>query len=303
MGAGVVNNDQIAFVDRGQIALDGEFVVVLAKRPDHVDRPARRRVQLGRHGDVMIGAVHARSHQGLHRGVHTDVCAIDVLAVDGPHDQHSVRSGHVASAFHVKLRPVAVFRLEILQHGRYLCGHVFQVERLLLRPIGDAQAPSHVDELETDIQPAGYLCDQRQQHLHGFNHVLVVELVGGDHRVHAEPAGAAFGRQPVRVENLIVGQSVFGLHRVADDEVAGAFRAGVVAEADQSGHFRNLGNQGDVVQVQQAPSVCGSRGKLGGAGVVGGEHDVLRARTDPAAQHQFGRGAAVESEPHGLHDP
>ncbi len=99
-----------------------------------------------------------------------------------------------------------------------------------------------------------------------------------------------------------MGQAVFRLDRVADDGISGAPRAGIVTEGDQLRKLRNFGHQADIVQVEDAPAVAGRLQELLRRGVVGGEHDLLAARTDPAAELKLGDRAAVESEAHFPHD-
>jgi len=119
--------------------------------------------------------------------------------------------------------------------------------------------------------------------------------------VQAEAFGAALPGLAVGQDHLVVGDTVLGLDRVADDDVAGAARAGVVAEADQFREVWHLVNQRDVVEVEDAAAFGGGRLELGQTGVVRGEHDLLAVPPGLVAQDQFGNRAAVEAEAHQLH--
>ena len=96
--------------------------------------------------------------------------------------------------------------------------------------------------------------------------------------------------------------TVFCFYRVADDHVAGAARAGVVPETDQFWEFRDLGNQGNIVEVENTSTLCRSRFKFFLCRVVGGEHDVFATATNLTAQYQFGDRTAIEAEFELFHD-
>ena len=179
--------------------------------------------------------------------------------------------------------------------------HGGKVQRLLLGFIGNAEAAADVEEFETDAE---FLLDQGrdlQEHAGGFHHVGVIQLVGGDHGVQAEALGAPCLGAAVGVHHLLMGDAVFGLFGMADDDVAGTARPGIVAEADQLGEFGDLVDQADIVEIEDAAAVLGRKGEFLGAGIVRGEHDLLGLGPDLAGKNQLGDGAAVEAEAHLLH--
>ena len=141
------------------------------------------------------------------------------------------------------------------------------------------------------------LGDKAEQHLDRRDHVLVVALVGDDHRVQAEAGGAALAGAHVGVDDLVVAQAVLRLFRLADDRVAGAAAAGVVAEADQLRHARQLVDEADVVQVEDAAAVRRSASAYS-AGEVLFEVNIMSSAlgADRARHLQLGDRAAVEAE-------
>ncbi len=108
---------------------------------------------------------------------------------------------------------------------------LIQVHGLLLGPVGDADPAAQVHKLAADAQLAPKLHDQLEQHARRLDKVLRVELVRGDHGVQAEAPHALLARSGVALEQLLVGQAILGLGRLADDRVAGAARPRVIAEA------------------------------------------------------------------------
>jgi hypothetical protein len=73
---------------------------------------------LAQHLDMMIGAVQGRPHESGHAGIDADVGAVDLLAVDGPGDEHAMRTGHVAAALHEQGRTVPLALLQMRQRAR-----------------------------------------------------------------------------------------------------------------------------------------------------------------------------------------
>ena len=213
-----------------------------------------------------------------------------------------MRPGHVAAALHEQGRAEAVTVLEIHEQGGDLLAHGSDVQGVDVRQVGDAQAAADVDELEADAQFAADGLHQIKQHAGGLHHVAVVQFVGGEHGVQAKPFCPTGHGPAVGLDDLLVADPVLGLLGLADDVVAGAAGARVVAEADQLRHHRHLVDQGDIVQVEQAAALGRGGREVRRAGVVRGEHDLLAACAQAAGEQQLGLGAAVEAEAQVAHD-
>ena len=97
MGAGVVDDQQIAHVDLGQHPVHRKFVVVLAQGPGNVVLVVAGGVLLTHDGDVVVGPIHGGPHQVGCAGVHPDVLLVDVLLMDGLRHQAAVRPKHIAA--------------------------------------------------------------------------------------------------------------------------------------------------------------------------------------------------------------
>lgn len=92
-----------------------------------------------------------------------------------------------------------------------------------------------------------------------------------------------------------MGNTVLRLHRVADNSVAGAARAGVVTEADQLGKIRHLGDQADVVEIEDAAAVCLGKGILIRARIVRGEQ--MSSPRAPAWRDKINSAMDEQSKP------
>ena len=297
MGAGVVDHQQIAHGDLGQLALDGELVAVLAQGADDVVGLRGGGGFLAQHGDVVVGAVHAGAHEVGHGGVHADVGTVGVLPAEGAGDEPAVGAGDGAAAFHVDGERIeAGGDDELVVPGARAAGDGGIVHGPLFGPVGDADAAAGVDEGNADAEAVLELDGQLEQHAGGFDVVLGVEFVGDDHgvqaeRLHAEVAGAGVGG-----EELVAGEAVLGLLGMADDGVARLGRAGVVAETEGFGQGTGGGDERvdvrDIIEVDDGAELAGLA-EFGVGGFVGGEHDAVAGQADGLAEAEFGEGGAI----------
>ena len=98
VGAGVVEDEQVAGDDLGEGALDGELVVVLAERAGDVVDVVGGEALLAQDGDVVVGAVEGRAHEVGHAGVEADVVAVGVLEVADGGDEVARGAGDATAA-------------------------------------------------------------------------------------------------------------------------------------------------------------------------------------------------------------
>jgi len=115
---------------------------------------------------------------------------------------------------------------------------------LALRQVGNTQSAADVDEVESDAEGTADVCGKIEKHAGGLHHILIMQLVRGEHRVQSEPPGAPVPRPAVGLDNLVVADAVLGLDRVADDVVADPLRSRIVTEADEFRHDRDRCRRG-----------------------------------------------------------
>ena len=83
----VVDDQDVAVVDFRQAAVDGEFIAVFAERTGDVIDVVFRCIFLAHDRDVMVRAVHARTHEVGHAGIDADVFLPDVFVMDSRRDR------------------------------------------------------------------------------------------------------------------------------------------------------------------------------------------------------------------------
>ena len=81
MGTGIMDHKDISDVDGRQAALDGKFVIVLAQAAGHVINMIQDCIFLAQNSDMVVRAVHGRTHQVRSTGINTDVFPVNVLLV------------------------------------------------------------------------------------------------------------------------------------------------------------------------------------------------------------------------------
>lgn len=305
VGTGVVDDEEVAFFDRWQFALDGKFVAVFAEATDDVVNVIVWRVFLAEDGDVVVSAVHTWAHEVGHGGVNADVVAVGVLVVDGAGDEVAVRAGHHAAAFEHDLERIeAGWHDDLVVHFLDQAGNVFEIHWFLFWAIWDADAAAEIDEGNAH---AGFFINfdnEIEHYLGGFSEIFWVELVGNDHGVETEFFAAFFFADGVGFDDLVLGEAVFRFFRLADELVAIAQWARVVAEADglwQLVLAFDVFDVADVVEVEDGAEFdrvvifCHW-------GVVRGEHDVFAGHADLLGEDELWQRAAVGAEAFFLED-
>jgi len=209
MGSRVMDDQEITHINGRQKAPDGKLVIVFTECPHHVHHVGTAALLFSVDADVVIGTVYARPHEGGHAGIHTDVPAVCIFFVYGPCDQHAMGACHISSGFNVKFRCIPVFLFERIICGLYLFSHGLDIKRGLIRRVGDAKPAANVDKIKRDPQGGGDGFDKVQKHFGCFNHIRVIQLIGYQHGVKAETAGAHVPGLLVRFYDLVLVEAVF----------------------------------------------------------------------------------------------
>ena len=260
-------------------------------------------VLFAHHGDMVVGPVHGRTHQVAGTGIHADVLLIDVLFVDGPGDQMSVRTGHEAA------------QLGIQGHVTHPGGHqhllIGPADSLaddgdiigrLLRTVGDPHAAGEVDEGDMDAGLRLQLRCQLEENAGEGGVVVVRQGVGGQEGVDAELLGAHGGKAGKCLRDLGAGHAVLGVAGIVHHLEAlpglaqGEHAAGIVAAADFLRHMADgplqIVHQRQIVQVDDGAQPVRHLEFLR-RGIIGGEHDVLTGDAAPLRDHQLRHGGTV----------
>ena len=298
MRAGIVNDDQIADINVRQWTIDGEFIVVFAQGADDVVNVIVRQMLLAGHGDVVVRAIHRRTHQVDRAGVQTDVFLVDVLFVDGGGHQTTVGAGHVPPQFAGDVHLHAGRRDHALVKPAHIVGNFLDVRGRLLRAVGNADAAGEVDHEE--IRAHGFVRFHGQFEKHAGDGWIIAGICGiaGQERVQAELLDALALQHADGLENLRARHAVFGVPGMPHAGVANVqFSAGIVAQADlfrDAAVFLKELYVGDVVEVDDRAQFARVYIILGGRH-VGRKHDFLALEAHGFGQHQFRDGGAIHA--------
>ena len=99
------------------------------------------------YGDVVVGAVHGRTHQIDRAGIHTDIVLVNVFLMNGLGDECAVGSQHEAAHLRIN-RDLTESRgnQDFLVNPLHLSADFRNIVGALFRAIGDAHAAREVDE-------------------------------------------------------------------------------------------------------------------------------------------------------------
>ena len=220
MRAGVVNIKQIAAFDFGQHAVDRKFVVVFAKRAGHIIFVVARCVFFTHNGNVMIRAVHRRTHQVDRAGVHADIFLVGMFFVYGSCDKRTVRTHHKPAELGVNGNIAHACRHENFVIDRFHAFADFEnIVRFLVRLIGNADTAGKVDE--TDIGAGLFFQadgDFKQSSCKG-RVIVVCHGVAREESVQTEFFDAFFFQNAIGFKQLFGGHAVFRIAGVIHNAV------------------------------------------------------------------------------------
>lgn len=96
MRARVVDIEQVAHVNFRQTAVDSKLIVVLAQAAYHIVHMVAGRIFFAQHRDVVIRAIHRRTHQIAGARIHADIFLISMFFMAGGRHQRAVRTKYKA---------------------------------------------------------------------------------------------------------------------------------------------------------------------------------------------------------------
>lgn len=232
MSAGIVDNDEVAHFDFRKRSLDGEFIAILTKGAGHVIDVVLRCICFAEDSNVVVGTIHPRTHEVGHAGIGTDVVSVDVLVMDGFRDEEAIRASHHAAAFEGDagiFKACHFFFEELLR----TFAEAFEVDWILFRTIGDADAAAEVDEGDGDPFFSLNLIRKVKHHADGAEKPRELELRGDDHSMDTN-VGDSMGLRPVDTgHELVLGHAILSFFRSTDDRIAACkLRPWIIAEAD-----------------------------------------------------------------------
>mmetsp|Transcript_36250 Transcript_36250/g.90498 ORF Transcript_36250/g.90498 Transcript_36250/m.90498 type:complete len:340 (-) Transcript_36250:165-1184(-) len=247
----------------------------------------------------MVGRVHAGAHQVSHVGVQTDVVFVGVFVVHDSCDEETVWSRDEAAVFHDHTyRPEPVGFEDLVVLSRHASRRALHIHLGLIRFVVDAQPAAQVDHRY--LHPTGLvdLHHQLKQHPRRRHNLTRLRAVGHNHRVQPKPLDPPLLGLGICLEELVACESELGLLGVADDDIAGPARPGVVPKREelwQPDGVVEVVDVADVVEVDDGAQLLGLLVLVDGR-VVAGEHDHVATQPHALRQHQLGEAAAVSAQ-------
>ena len=92
-----MDEEQVALIDLRKHAVDCKLIVVFAEGTCHIVLVVAGLVLFSHNRDMMVSAVHSRTHQVYRACVNTDVLLVGMLLVDRSCHESAVRSQHEAA--------------------------------------------------------------------------------------------------------------------------------------------------------------------------------------------------------------
>ena len=254
-------------------------------------------ILLAQHRNMMVRAVHGRTHQIGGTGIHTDVFFIGVLFVDGFRHQTAIgtqqepaqlgENGHIAHP-----RRDQNFLISLPDAFTDDGNIIFR----LFGTVGDADAAGQIDKGNVTARFPLQFHGSLEQNPGQRRVIFIGNGVGGQERMEAEPFGPQGFELGERFRQLGPGHAVLGLAGVVHDlEALLAFAqlehaAGIVAAGDglrdkAQGALQKV-HMGQIVQIDGGAQFGGQL-KFLSRGVVGGKHDVAAGEATAVRHHQL----------------
>ena len=256
--------------------------------------------------DVVVGPVHGRPHEVGGAGVDADVLLVNMLAVDGPGDQGSVRARHETAHFREEGDVSESGRHEdffvyLFNAGADLCN----VVRFLVRRVGNADTAGEVDEGKR--YPALFLdLDRQLEEVPGQGRIVVVRHgVRHEESMYTETLGALGFQNLEGFENLLMGHTVLTVAGIIHNGIAYRVEAArIVAAADGFGNlpqslFQNI-DLGEVIEIDDGP-VFGRQGEFLCRRIVRGKHDLIAREARGVGKYKLRGGRAIHAKAVVLH--
>ena len=300
MCTGIVDGNIVTDIDLRQHPVDGEFVVVLAQGTGHIVLVVAGLVFLAQYSDVMVSAVHGRTHQVHGTGIHTDVFLMSMLLMDDLGHQMSVRCHHITTKLCVDCHITHACRY---QNFLIYLTHAFaddsDVVGFLIRTVRNTDTTGQIDEGNVCAGLLFQLYCQFEQFSCQSGIIVIRYRVTGQKRMDTEILHTLCLQDLISLKHLLRGETVFSIARIVHDVIAdGKISAGIVTAAQGLGQITDGLLQeidmGDVIQIDGGTDFCRIF-EFMGRGIVGGEHNVLSLYPHSIAEHQLCQRGAVTS--------
>ena len=243
----------------------------------------------------MICAVHGRTHEIACRSVHANIFLVNVLLTDHSGDQMSVGAGYIASHLGAETERNACGRQDFFIRLSNPLADSENVDRRFLRPVGDADAAGQIDKLDRDADGIADLANQPEQLARERRVIFVFQRAAGSHAVQAKMPNALFPQNGIRIQQLLLRHTKFGVIQMPHNIIRDLEFAGVIAAADSVGNTDSTLHVIDLGQIIQIDNRTdgGRRTIFLRQRLVGGENDVVLRHAGVLSHYQLWHRRAV----------
>ena len=294
-----MDHHQIALFHPRQPPIHRKLIVIFAQAARYIVQRIRRCIPFAADMDMMISAVHGRPHQIGCTGIHPQIPLMDILFVDGPCDQPTLRPGHKSAQLRLDLYPGLG---GITEHPDIFLPDPFtdpgDIRLLLIGMIGDAHAAGKIDEIQGH---AAFLFQSGAQIKQNAGKRWIIAVPGGiagQEGMQAEFLCPHFFQLIQAQGQLFPGPAIFGIPGGAHDGRAHQkFTAGIIPDTD---HFRNAPifrqhiNIADIIQIDDGIH-CPGMGKFLRRHGIGAEHYIIPLHAQHFRQQQFTFDGAIQA--------
>ena len=187
MGSGIMDKQQIPFVDPGKHPVNSEFVIVFTERTCHIIHMVTGGILFSHNGQMMVGPIHSRPHKVYGTGIAANVFFVGMLLMDCLCHQGAVRPHHKASQLCIESHiPHPCRDKDFLIYFADSFPNHTDIIGLLIRAVRDSDSTGKIDKtnmgaglsLKLNRNLKKYLCQ------HGI--ILIRHSIAGQESVNAK---------------------------------------------------------------------------------------------------------------------
>ena len=234
MCAGVVDEEEVSDFHFRKHAVDRKFIVVLAQGACYVIFVIARLIFFSHHRDVVVSAVHCRSHQVDRACITADILFVNVFLMDCARNESAVRSHHETAHFRVNCNIAHAGRNEnFIVHFMYTLANHADVIAFLIRFVRNSDAAGKIDEFNLHARLFLQLYSQLKQCFCQNRVVIIGYGITCKEGMNAELFCPFCLQNAECLKNLLGCHTVFGISRIIHD-VGADFKqsARVITAAD-----------------------------------------------------------------------
>ena len=275
-----MNHQQITLINLRKLPVNGKFIVIFTQGACHIISVVAGLVFFSHDRNVMVCPIHSRTHQIHRAGIHANILLIGMLFMDCLCHQTAIRSQHKSAQLRIDRHISHAGRNK---HFLIDLPHTLtddaDVIGLLIRAVGNSDSAGKIDKADVSSRLFLQPDSQLKEHLRQHRIIFIGHGIAGQKRVKAEMLRAFLLQNPVSVEKLFCGHTVFGIAGIVHNIIADLkYPARIETAADglrniADGFLQEI-NMRIIVQIDNR-SDFRRIGKFLRRRIIGRKHDIL----------------------------